>query len=270
MNKLFVFVGAAAVAVASSVASAQYGGINSLAVAPYWFSDYFGSNLNINGTNHSDGAAFVIPGLAGMHLTDDSFPGGPHFTNRHHAALASGGTPFTFNPGTSFKFDVDVLINGIPPARTEAGIWLGTAPSFPSSAGADVGQFVALPDNGGEIAAFGGTLPFFSNNQAENAGMPRAIRGVSVHLSMLYYGAENLVVYSVNGVATKELSISYNGNPGFAPNSLMGVYVQGPNIFGNATGQVDVTFSNLTITIPTPASAALLGMGGLVATRRRR
>lgn len=255
---------AAAVLACSGSALAQYGAINSLAEANYWFADYFGrSNLTV--TNN---------GLPGIRYEDRNFTGGG-FANRHHSALAVNGTPFQFNRNAAFKFEVDVTING--PGRTEAGIWLGTAPFFPNSANANVGQFVMLPDNSGEIAAFGGVLPFFSNNQNpwDNGNpnppgnMARAVRGNTVHLTMIYEPSIPAINYGVNGVFTGFLQGFMNSFAGIDDGSLLGVYVQGPN--GAPTqGDVDVQFSNLQIMVPAPASAALLGLGGLVALRRRR
>jgi hypothetical protein len=255
--KALLGVCAAAVLATAGSAFAQLGGINSLAEANYWYADYFGrSNLTV--TNN---------GLTGIRYEDRNFTGSG-FANRHQAALAVSGVPFQFQPEQSFKFECDINITG--PGRTEAGIWHGTAPFFPNSASADVGQFVVLPDNAGEIAAFGGRLPFFSNNQPENAGMPRGARNTLLHLTLIYNAdvSPRTYQYGVNGVFTP-LKTEGVDTAGFLPNSLLGVYVQGPN--GAPTqGDVDVQFSNLRIMIPAPGSLALLGLGGLAAARRRR
>lgn len=261
--KVHVLGALAGLAVAGS-AAAQFGGINSLAEANYWYADYFGrSNLTV--TNN---------GLTGIRYEDRNFTGSG-FANRHHAALATNNVPFQFSRQQSFQFDVDVLITGNAP--TEAGIWMGTSPFFPNSANANIGQFVLLPNNGGgEIAAFGGTMPFFSNNQSPtfdngvpSAGMARAARNQTFHLTMKYeWGATPSIEYIVNGFSTGQLRGFMNSFAGIDSGSLMGVYVQGPN--GNpAAGDVDVTFSNLSI-IPAPSAMALLGLGGLVGLRRRR
>lgn len=243
-------------------ALAQFGGINSLNEANYWYADYFGrSQLTV--TNN---------GLAGIRYEDRNFTGSG-FANRHHAALAVNNVPFQFSRQQSFQFDVDVTITGNAP--TEAGIWMGTAPFYPNSANANVGQFVLLPNNAGEIAAFGGTMPFFSNNQTTfdngtaNGGMARAARNQSYHLTMKYeWGLSPSIEYIVNGVSTGQLRGFMNTFAGIDPGSYMGVYVQGPN--GNpSAGDVDVTYSNLSI-IPAPSAVALLGLGGLVGMRRRR
>lgn len=258
-------VGAAAALLCAGSAFAQYGAINSLAQADYWFADYFGrSNLTV--TNN---------GLAGIRWEDRNFTGGG-FANRHHAALAVGGVPFQFQPNQSFKFECDLVITG--PGRTEAGIWHGTAPFFPNSANADIGQFQVRPFTdpaSAEIAAFGGRMPFFSSNQPENAGMPTAARTTTFHLTFIYNAdvSPRTFQYGVNGVFTP-LKIEGIDTAGFLPNSLMGVYVQGPNWFGtndpSPRGDVDVQFTNLSIMIPSPGSLALLGLGGLIAARRRR
>lgn len=250
-------VGATALMACAGSALAQFGSINSLAEAPYWFGDFMGrSDLTI--TNN---------GMSGIRFEDRNFTGSG-WANRHHAALAENGVPYLFQPNQSFRFDVDVIIQGA--GRTEAGIWHGTAPFYPNSGNADVGQFVLLPDNNGEIAAFGGRLPFFSNNQPENSGMVRSGRNQTIHLTLIYDAASapRTYQYGVDGVFTP-LKIEGIDTAGFLPDSLMGVYVQGPN--GQPlSGDVDVTFTNLSITVPAPASAALLAPIGLAALRRRR
>lgn len=255
--KMFVFAAVAAGLGASSAAHADlFSPINSInSQGTYWFNDFPNSNLVV--TNN---------GLTSVRIQDSNFVGG-NFTNRHHTALAVNNTPFLFSGTQAFRLDVDVVINGLPPARTEAGIWVGTAPNYPSSAAADVGQFVMLPDNAGEIAAFGSVLPFFSNNQPQNVLMPRALRGVTRHLTLIYNTSPggSSINYGVDNVFTGNQAFS-----GLLANSLIGFYSQGPNQGGIVAGSVDVTFSNISIVVPTPASATLLGMGGLLAARRRR
>jgi hypothetical protein len=258
MSRLHVLLAAAAGLATATIAHADlFSSINSMdASGIRWYNDFPGSTLTV--TNG---------GMPSIRFQDSNFIGG-NWTNRHHAALAAGGVAYNFGAGNqSFQMDLDVTINGALPASTEAGIWVGTAPNWPSSAIANVGNFVCLPDNGGEIAAFGGVLPFFSNNQPANSGMARALRGASRHMTMIYntsvYGSS--MNYGINGVFTGDLPFS-----GLDPSSLIGVYVQGPNGGPVNLGNVDVTFSNISIRVPTPASATLLGMGGLLAARRRR
>jgi len=268
MKKVFVFAGLAAFA-AAGAAQVQYLGGDSTLTTPYWFSDYFGSNVVINGV---PGPAPTVTGLGVVDIQDSQFPNGNHFANRHQAALSVGGVPIQLNPGaTDFRFECDVNIHVSGGAKAEAGIWFGTAPSYPSSAGADIGQMDVIPSNP-EIAAFGGTLPFFSNHQAQYSYLPTAAYDTLFHISMNYYAAANVIVYGVNGLYTQALGISHNGNPGFAPGSLIGVFEQGPDAVlppGNAAA-LDVTFTNLQFTVPGPSSLSLIGLGGLLAARRRR
>lgn len=256
----------AAVLMFAGSASAQLYGVNSLDTAGnYWYADYFGrSNLTV--TNN---------GMAGIRYEDRNFTGSG-FANRHHAALAVNGSAYLFQPNQSFKFEVDITVNG--PGRTEAGIWHGTAPFWGNSASADTGNLMFRPGDtvaSDEIAAFGGRLPFFSNNQPENSGMARAQRGVTTHLTVEYCAdvSPRLYRYGVNNVFTS-WKVEGVDTAGFQPNSYLGVYVQGPNWFGTGDayprGDVDVQFSNLSLTVPAPASFALLGLGSLVAGRRRR
>ena len=258
MNKVFAIAAVVAGLGASSAAQADlFSSINSInAQGTRWFNDFPNSTLTV--TNN---------GLTSVRIQDSNFIG-TGFTNRHHTALAVNNTPYLFSGAQAFQLDVDVIITGPGPARTEAGIWVGTAPNYPSSAFADVGNFVLLPDNSGEIAAFGGVLPFFSNNQPANSGMNRAVRNATRHLTFIYNTSPggSSINYGVDGVFT--------GNQGFGglnPNTYIGFYTQGPNGGGPVVaGNIDVTFSNITIAVPGPATASLLGMGGLLAARRRR
>lgn len=257
MNKVFVFAAVAALGASSAAHADLFSSINSInADGTRWYNDFPSSTLTV--TNN---------GLTSVRIEDSNFIG-TGFANRHHTALAVNNTPYLFTGTQAFRLDVDVLITGPGPARTEAGIWVGTAPNYPSGALADTGNFVMLPDNSGEIAAFGGVLPFFSNNQPANSGMNRALRGVTRHLTFIYNTSPggSSINYGVDNVFTGDLAFG-----GLNPNTLIGFYTQGPNGGGPVVaGSIDVTFSNISIAVPAPATAGLLGMGGLLAARRRR
>ncbi len=247
-----------AVAMCAGAAAGQVSTINSLNDAgTRWFNDLPSSNLAI--TNN---------GLGGIRWqeTNTATTG---FANRHHAALAVNGANYQFGAAESWQLTVTGRING--PLVSEAGIWIGTAPFYPSSFQADVGNFVLLPGNGGEIASFGGRMPFFSNNQPENNAIPRATVGSDFLMQIIYVGTADggpFVRYGVNGVFTAPLNAGGTFQ-GWADNSLVGVYTQ--NNFAFNPGQADVQFSNISIIgIPAPSAAGVMALGGLVALRRRR
>ena len=71
--------------------------------------------------------------------------------------------------------------------------------------------------------------------------------------------------FGVNGVFTGNLACAQ-----LLPGTFVGVFAQGPD--ANPRRQVveDVTYTNTAVTVPAPASMALVGLGGLLAARRRR
>lgn len=254
MKKFCAFV---VVAATGSAAFAQVSTINGLnSSATRWFNDLPGTNLTV--TNN---------GLAGVRWQETS-TGGGGFANRHYAALSVNGTPYQFGAAESWQLTVDMIARG--PVISEAGIQIGTTPFFPSSFGADVGNFVVIPGNT-EIASFGGQMPFFSNNQPENSGMARGALNTPYRLQIIYVGTADggpFVKYGVNGVFTAPVNAG-GTFAGWNPGTTVGVYTQ--NNFNSAAGSADAEFSNISIIgIPAPASAGLLGLGGLVALRRRR
>lgn len=254
MKKFCAFVLVAAAATAAQAQVSSINGLNSSATR--WFNDNPGTALTV--TNN---------GLAGVRWQETN-TGGSGFANRHYAALSVGGTPYSFGAAESWQLDVDMIARG--PIISEAGIQIGTTPFFPSSFGADVGNFVVIPGNT-EIAAFGGQMPFFSNNQPENSGMARGALNTPYHLTVIYVGTADggpFVRYGVNGVFTGALN-SGGTFTGWNAGTTVGVYTQ--NNFAGQSGSADAEFSNISIIgIPAPATAGLLGLGGLVAFRRRR
>lgn len=259
------FVALALVVAAAASANAQVNTINGINLSGNrFYNDRPGSSLTTTSTGSLGGG--IRWQESNVNATS---PGG--FANRHYAPLSVGGVPYSFGPGQSFQFDVDVIIRG--PQPSEAGIQVGQTPFFPSSFGANTGQFVMLPGNAGEIATFGGEMPFFSNNQPENAGMARSALGQFFHMTLIYVGTNDgspFTKYGVNGV----FSPVANGGGGFAgwtAGTTIGVFTQNNIGAFGGNADFDVEFRNLSIIgIPAPASMGLLGLGGLVAMRRRR
>lgn len=259
--KTNVMMSVLALAMTAGAAMAQVSTINNLnTVGDRFYNDRPGSSLT---TTHGSG-------LSGVRWVESNTAAGG-FANRHFAPLAVNGTPYSFGAAESWQMDVDVIIRG--PQASEAGIMVGTTPFYPSSFGANTGQFVMLPGNAGEIATFGGEMPFFSNNQPQNAGMARSSTGTWFHMTLMYVGTNDgapFVKYGVNGVFAGPENAA-GTFAGWSAGTAVGVFTQ--NNFGafGGSGQFDVEFANISIQgIPAPASAALLGLGGLVAARRRR
>jgi hypothetical protein len=72
---------------------------------------------------------------------------------------------------------------------------------------------------------------------------------------------------SVSGTGTQTLDFSTaTMDPGFDLSSVTGMSVQ----FSGISAGESATITNFTYVVPTPGAAALLGLGGLLAARRRR
>lgn len=259
MRKFCAFV---LVVAAGSAAQAQVNTINGIATnGDRFYNDVPASSLIANNTGTLGGGVRWV----------ESNSGGGGWANRHYAPLSVGGTPYSFGPGQSWQMDVDVIIRG--PQGSEAGIQVGTTPFFPSAFGANTGQFVLLPSNAGEIATFGGEMPFFSNNQPQNSGMARSSLGNWFHMTLIYSGTADgapYVKYGINGVFAGPENAG-GTFAGWSAGTTVGVFTQ--NNFGafGGAGQFDTEFRNISIVgIPAPATAGLLGLGGLLAARRRR
>ena len=165
MSRLHVLLAVTAGLATTSIAHADlFSSINGYAVSPTWYTDYPGATINV-----TNGGLPSI-NIHGTNYTDT--PTG--FAQRSVAFVAVGGTPSPFDTNQGFQITTNVTINssGLNPNSNhpnhpyaqEAGFTLGTAPMFPNSGSADTGDFhIRTPD--GEIAAFGGVNPFFSNGQ---------------------------------------------------------------------------------------------------------
>jgi hypothetical protein len=71
----------------------------------------------------------------------------------------------------------------------------------------------------------------------------------------------------VSGTGTQTLNFSTAIiDPGFDLSSVTGMSVQ----FSGISAGESATITNFTYVVPTPGAAALLGLGGLLAARRRR
>jgi hypothetical protein len=261
MSRLHVLLAVTAGLATTSIAQADlFSSINSFATAPRWFGDYPNSTVNI--TNG---------GLASLRFQESDYTSSTGFATRNLAALSVNGTPYQFDPAQGFQVDTNVTINSNSFA-TEAGITIGSAPNFPNSAAANMGDFhIRVPD--GEIAAFGGVNPFFSNNQhplgnGNDPVFPTITTGTTYHMTLIYntsiYGSS--MNFGVNGVFTGNLACSQ-----LLPGTIVAMFAQGPNNTPVSPGYLkDVTFTNTAVVVPAPASFGLLGLGGLLAARRRR
>lgn len=230
--------------VLSASAVAQLG-IDSMIIQERVFNDYPNSDLNV--TNN-------YPAL--VEFAEDNFGTGG-YANRHRGRFSSdgGGSETTFDINKPWDISADVTLNGN--AVGEAGFLMGPD-------GNDA-QFIAKPN--GEIAAFGGFFPFFSNN-VNAPQIPQYVLGDTINMRMIYTpGQTPTMEFLIDGISTGALNVDPNGFNGPVHG---GVYVQNTP-FNQQDVSSDVTFANF-VTVPTPASAALFGLALVTAgsARRRR
>lgn len=214
----------------------------------------------------------LYPGT--VSFTDDMTGVVGGFANRHNFRLSeNGATDAVFLNGDGFAFSADVTVSGN--ASSEAG--LNVSPWFSQQVD---GVFTVIPANGGEIAAFGGRLPFYSFTGSQGLNY---VLGSTVRMG---------IIYSPNGLSMADpATIEYTyadgsgsyssgaipfdeGNPGEDPpyglwgilnDARVGGYYQ-PFVSGGTSGTA--TFGNIDF-IPEPTSLLLVGLAGLAALRRR-
>lgn len=198
--------------------------------------------------------------------------------NRHNFRLStdSGATSAKFANADSFKFFTDVTITG--PGSGEAGI--NVSPWYSSN----VDGMFNLRTSDGEVAVFGGRLPFYSFSANQGVSY---VKGTTIRLGVEYeprdLNATNpgMIRYWYGGLTSGWLNFD-EGNVGEGPiyglwgtlkDASVGGYAQilgatGMSNIGNQGG-LTVTFENSSY-VPAPGAAGLLGVAGLLAARRRR
>lgn len=208
-------------------------------------------------------------------ITDHNVTNGVgYYANRHNFRLSTGGVDATFANGMSFAYSADVRLDG--PGYSEGG--LSVSPWWSQQYD---GTFM-LKTAGGEIAVFGGRLPFYSFTAASGL---HYTAGTTVHCGITYNA------HSLSALDPATIEYSYTdgsgtyssgplafdeGNPaegygswGMLNNAMVGGYYQPyvDNFVPDASS--GATFSNISF-VPAPGAMALIGLAGLAAGRRRR
>lgn len=235
-----------------TAAQAAITDINSVVVQERVFNDFPSSNLT-SVDNFPTEVSF----------TEFDYGAGG-FANRHDAKYsADNATAYSLDQSTAFdiKFDINLDVGSFSP-RKEAGI------RFDSGITGD-GLFLLTSD--GEVAAFGGALPFHS------FGTSAYTPGTTTSMQIIYRpdddtdafdGDASTIEYLLGGVSSGQLDFS-NLENGWASGTSIANYLQSTPDTGNPGDFAVASFTNVMIAVPEPATLALLGLGGLLTLRRR-
>ncbi|MGQ0629090.1 MAG: hypothetical protein ACT4PL_13455 [Phycisphaerales bacterium] len=289
MNKICL--SAMAVFALAGSAVGQISSINGYSMVMRNFNDLPGSVLTVDGAPVGAGA-FARPGLGQLTIAEQFALGEPGgFANRHlaHFSNDGGATPYSFQNNESFRIDttINVTAGSNNPSAKEAGFTVFNrrtiiegnmeSPNFGMPVTFTDEGFMLVKTNGGvngggEIALFGGALPFFSFNSIGVSYVP----GTTASISFTYFapgeiGAAAAYEATFNGFSTGvkffDNSADLSGN-GLGGGSNIGVRAQNSR-FPIIADFAITTYGGVSI-IPTPGAVAILGLGGLLVARRRR
>jgi len=204
-------------------------------------------------------------------------PVGPGaFANRHNFRLSDNGgiSDAVFLNGDGFIFEADVMLTGTGPV--EGG--LQVSPWWSQQVD---GQF-NIRLNDGEVAVFGGRLPFYSFT-ANHGVLYQA--GTTIHQKMIYKpnglsqadpGTIEYLYTDASGTYSSGPLAFDEGNPaedppygrwGILNDARVGGFVQIMN-FDQGQHSAGARFTNM-VFVPEPAGLALLALAGLAVVRRR-
>lgn len=240
-------------------ATASVSNVASFVDAPRLFNDFSGSNLFYQSNFSLSNGSVTI-------RESDYGQGG--FANRHAAWLGDAAmNKVDFDFGDGFDLSMKLQVNAADNVgNVEAGF---QADLF------GFGLFGVLTASG-EIAAFGSVLPFHSFGAGVyNVGDEVMLRMVHRPGDAEFGMVPSTMEYLYNNLSTGsgwvssgeiDFTTSEGGIPSFFDMFFgVGAQINSPDPL---LGNVEINFTN--INIPSPGAVALLGLGGLFATRRRR
>lgn len=291
MSKLsFVLCATLVAGAAASALAGDISQVNAFRTETRVFNDFSASNLdvgNIGGpytncpTNPMGAQPVVsVPSAGGLQIRDQYGVGmAGNFANKHVGWLSTDGGATRYGHAEAQSFDLSFTVNiGAPAAapRKEAGIEVRNP--RPALGYVDEGQLLIASD--GEVAVFGGVMPFYSSNVF--GGGPWYTVNTTAQVTLRYFapgvadptlGAyQILFTDAVTGFHDSGLRLWGAGEPdgtkGFNGGTEFGFKAQNQrNPFINEFG--DTQYGGVNI-VPAPGALALLGLGGLAVTRRRR
>jgi hypothetical protein len=188
------------------------------------------------------------------------------------ASTNGGVSAATFPVTQSFFISADVTLSGgVNSPRKEAGIRInGTG----SNLGND-GQFI-LDTDAGEIVAFGGNAPFalFGNNSngvnnTNGSGAP-FVNGQTIYMAEAYNAQAGTLTYFAQDLTTGGPLFSSGPNLAYTPPGAYQVGFYNQFTPASATDSDGAVFSNVTVSVPEPASLSILAIGGVALMTRRR
>ncbi len=267
----------------TALASTNVNNINAFQVDNRNFNDFNNSTLNW-------GAAGAATNLAPLPTDDGTLPiaggvqwrdefaafsaGNGSFANKHLAWLSSDGGASrhqgNLNQSWTMAFNVNITV-AAPGVRREAGIQvLNPRPSLGFT---DEGQMLIASD--GEVAIFGGVMPFTGFGNVYTAGTTASVlwEYFAPGTADPILGAYRLrFTDAVTGLHDSGLKLWGAGEPdglfGFNFGTEMALKAQNQRI-PIIDDFSDIAYSNFSI-VPAPSAVALLGMAGLITGRRRR
>ncbi len=231
------------------------------------------AKLNVRVFNNSPGSTLVtVNNYPSLVSFNDTNLDTNTFANRHNFRFSSdgGATNTLFANGDAFSFSADVTLSGS--GNGEGGLQL--SPWFSQN----VDGAFNLRTTDGEVAVFGGRLPFYSFTSQQGVVY---VKGTTIRCGIEYdprslnAGDPGRVRYTYGALNSGWINFD-QANPaedppyglwGILNDATAGGYLQAFGTTG--TGTIDAKFENITY-VPAPGAAALLGLGGLLAARRRR
>lgn len=235
------------VLVLAGVASAVVTDVNSVQIRERVFNDYPDSTL-VTTNNYPSVVRFA-----------ESPFGEGGFANRHLALFSENGGASArgFSYGEAWDLSFQATISapaGFP--RQEAGFYIDTLI-------AGDGTFQITSD--GEVAAFGGGMPFHTFGIAYTAGTT-ATMGMKYRPGPGLGLAGATMEYIFNGMSSGP-KLFDNTEFGLIPGSLLGFKAQ--HVPASASASVTSTFGAISL-VPAPGAVAAFAAVGLAGLRRRR